>query len=46
MATVNEIGFKEGEIEWLKDHGTFPNLKRAVRALCAILEQQKDSSAA
>jgi hypothetical protein len=43
---VNEIGFKDGEIEWLKDHGMFPNLKRAVLALCAILEQQKNPSAA
>jgi hypothetical protein len=38
---VNEIGFKDGEIEWLKDQGMFPDLKRAVLALCAILEQQK-----
>lgn len=43
--TVNEIGFKDGEIEWLKDHGMFPNLKRAVLALCAILEQQKNPNA-
>jgi len=43
---VNEIGFKDGEIEWLKDHGMFPNLKRAVLALCAVLEQQKNPSAA
>jgi hypothetical protein len=39
---VDEIGFKDGEIEWLKDHGTFPDLERAVLALCAILEQQKN----
>jgi hypothetical protein len=38
---VNEIGFKDGEIEWLKDHGMFSGVKRAVLALCAILEQEK-----
>jgi hypothetical protein len=43
---VNEIGFKDGEIEWLKDHGMFPTLKRAVLALCAILERQKNPGAA
>jgi hypothetical protein len=43
---VNEIGFKDGEIEWLKDHGMFPNLKRAVLALCVILEQQKNTRTA
>jgi hypothetical protein len=43
---VNEIGFNDGEIEWLKDHGMFPDVKRAVLALCAILEQEKNPGAA
>jgi hypothetical protein len=37
---INEYGFENGELAWSKDHGFFPNLKRAVLGLCALLERQ------
>ena len=39
---VSEIGFKDGEIEWLKDHGMIPDLKRAVSTVCRPQPRQKN----
>jgi hypothetical protein len=37
---INEYGFENGELAWSKDRGFFPNLKRAILGLCAILERE------